>query len=403
MAVRGISGKASDNLNLIRGLAAVAVLVYHIRYRFFFDYHDLATSDPFTDLFYMLTAYGHDAVMVFFVLSGYFISGSVQRDRAANRWSWRRYAVNRLTRLYVVLIPGLLLTVFWDRLGLWLYPDHPIYSGAPQPWINDFFAVGDRLGLGDFLANLAFLQDDTGASVGVQRSSLEPRLRVLVLLAFSAALARTRESDSHLEVARLSARLRGGFRIRRKFDRTLFPHLVARHRGQSDAADCLPSTELLVPVNMCRCRLVWEHCDWHSFRTNQAFIERLTRRGRLRHCHLFHIASLFHSPRPVVGRTRQVRQILRRVGWLLVHPLCLPHAAARLSTGDARFGYALVSRSDPCRWRYAPRCWLCGLCLRPITNYRGEDRSGSHACNELAHRESKRRKTAEAFQKRGWE
>src|SRR5689334_8152514 len=36
-----ISGKrVSDDLDLVRGLAAVAVLVYHVRYRFFFDYAD---------------------------------------------------------------------------------------------------------------------------------------------------------------------------------------------------------------------------------------------------------------------------------------------------------------------------------------------------------------------------
>src|SRR5262249_807489 len=69
-----IEGKrVSDHLDLIRGLAAIAVLVYHVRYGFFVDYGELSAPDHFSFLFYSLTAFGHDAVMVFFVLSGFFI------------------------------------------------------------------------------------------------------------------------------------------------------------------------------------------------------------------------------------------------------------------------------------------------------------------------------------------
>ncbi|MFP6614512.1 MAG: acyltransferase family protein, partial [Pirellulales bacterium] len=100
---------ASERLDWIRGIAAFAVLIYHIRYRFFFDYSEVPHTLS-TNLFYTLTAFGHDAVMVFFVLSGYFISESVRRDCKKGRWSWIRYLTNRVTRLYVVLIPCLLLT-----------------------------------------------------------------------------------------------------------------------------------------------------------------------------------------------------------------------------------------------------------------------------------------------------
>jgi peptidoglycan/LPS O-acetylase OafA/YrhL len=86
-------------LDLARGLAAAAVLIYHVRYRFYFDYADLRNPDWFCKFFYAVTSYGHDAVVIFFVLSGYFISASVIRDCAKDRWSWRRYAVSRLTRL----------------------------------------------------------------------------------------------------------------------------------------------------------------------------------------------------------------------------------------------------------------------------------------------------------------
>lgn len=143
---------------MIRGLAAIAVLIFHVRYRFFLDYADLVDPTVWQKFFYMITAFGHDAVMVFFVLSGYFISRSVIRDHRSARWSWKGYLVNRLVRLCVVLLPGLLLTLFWDRLGLGLFPNHPVYTGVGQDWIHDFFSVRLRLDLPTFLGNVGFLQ-----------------------------------------------------------------------------------------------------------------------------------------------------------------------------------------------------------------------------------------------------
>jgi peptidoglycan/LPS O-acetylase OafA/YrhL len=106
----------------------------------------------------MSTSFGHDAVMVFFVLSGFLVSGSVIRDCRLQRFSWRAYAANRLTRLYVVLIPGLLLTIVWDRLGLCLFGTSPIYTGARTEWFQDYFSVSKRLQPEIAFGNLLFLQ-----------------------------------------------------------------------------------------------------------------------------------------------------------------------------------------------------------------------------------------------------
>lgn len=150
--------RAYDHLDLIRGLAAVAVLVYHVRYRFFFDYSEVIDKDLPTAMFYAATAFGHDAVIVFFVLSGFFIGSSILSDLKCGSWSWRRYLVNRTVRLYVVLIPGLLLTLAWDGLGLSLYSKHPTYSGEAQSWVHDFYPVIERLTFRTMAANFAFLQ-----------------------------------------------------------------------------------------------------------------------------------------------------------------------------------------------------------------------------------------------------
>jgi peptidoglycan/LPS O-acetylase OafA/YrhL len=149
------------HLDAVRGAAALAVLAYHIRYKFFLDYSEVS-STAFTKLFYIATSFGHDAVMVFFVLSGYLISGTILKDLTARRWSWSHYLINRLTRLYVVLLPGLILTVVWDRLGLQLFPFHPAYTGVAQLWKHDFFNVRASLTPSIFFANTAFMQSISG-------------------------------------------------------------------------------------------------------------------------------------------------------------------------------------------------------------------------------------------------
>src|SRR6202030_2366669 len=80
------------------------------------------------EVLYFLTGFGHQAVMVFFVLSGFLISSSVMSSQMSGTWSWRDYAINRSSRLYVVLIPGLLFGLLWDKLGSSLFSSTGIYS-----------------------------------------------------------------------------------------------------------------------------------------------------------------------------------------------------------------------------------------------------------------------------------
>jgi peptidoglycan/LPS O-acetylase OafA/YrhL len=154
--LRGIA--ASDHLNLVRGAAALCVLVYHVRYRFFLDYGDLPSPSFFDKAFYGSTAFGHDAVMVFFVLSGYFIAGSIIRDWRNRRWSPTHYVISRLSRLYVVVLPALILTLAWDTAGLACFGHSAVYSGASQPWAHDFFPVASRLTFQSLIGNALFLQ-----------------------------------------------------------------------------------------------------------------------------------------------------------------------------------------------------------------------------------------------------
>lgn len=66
--------------------------------------------------------FGSDAVVVFFVVSGLVIAFAAGRDGDA-----ATYAFNRLTRLWSVLLPALVLTIAFDRIGLMVDP-----SAYPQ-------------------------------------------------------------------------------------------------------------------------------------------------------------------------------------------------------------------------------------------------------------------------------
>jgi peptidoglycan/LPS O-acetylase OafA/YrhL len=81
-----LAERASARLDMVRGIAALAVMFGHIRGLFFLDYSDLAAPSPAVTLFYAVTGLGHQAVMVFFVLSGCLIGGSVMT--AMKRWTW---------------------------------------------------------------------------------------------------------------------------------------------------------------------------------------------------------------------------------------------------------------------------------------------------------------------------
>lgn len=144
-------------LDLLRGMAAFLVLIGHLRSITFVDFNQLEHPGIFTKSFYFITSLGHEAVMIFFVLSGFFIIKSIVETIGTGKWSWKNYAVNRLSRLWVVLIPGLLLGMFWDNLGLHFFSDSYIYTGQIETikyWINP----NGKLGADVFIGNLFFLQ-----------------------------------------------------------------------------------------------------------------------------------------------------------------------------------------------------------------------------------------------------
>jgi peptidoglycan/LPS O-acetylase OafA/YrhL len=131
-------------LNAVRAGAAIVVVIVHARAFLLQSRQDFDPGRA-TQVAYALTSFGHGAVLVFFVLSGYFVGGSVITGRRRGSFDWRRYTVSRLTRLWIVLIPALVLTLILDAVGSWLAPAFYLYRDG----------VGSPV---EFAGNAVFLQ-----------------------------------------------------------------------------------------------------------------------------------------------------------------------------------------------------------------------------------------------------
>ncbi len=159
MKLAPLPTRSLAHLDMMRGVAAFAVAAFHARGLMFLDYDGLWSPGRFTKFVYLATGFGHQAVVVFFVLSGLFIGHSVLSSTTSGRWSWSRYLLNRFTRIYLVLIPALLLTLAWDSVGMHLFGSTGnIYAGLPNAPHAQMEDVRVTIGAATFLGNLAFLQ-----------------------------------------------------------------------------------------------------------------------------------------------------------------------------------------------------------------------------------------------------
>lgn len=97
-------------LDVLRGVAAILVVLGHSR-SMLSEALGLSLTDAIWQKVVLLpTSFAQESVAVFFVLSGYLVGGQVMREVGAGRFSWRVYLAKRLSRLWTVLIPGLVLT-----------------------------------------------------------------------------------------------------------------------------------------------------------------------------------------------------------------------------------------------------------------------------------------------------
>jgi peptidoglycan/LPS O-acetylase OafA/YrhL len=97
-------------ISLLRGLAALEVVAAHLRGQLYPSLRSLEDPTLWYQALAFFTGFAHLAVVVFFVLSGWLVGGSLLNKLDQPRvMLW--YAVDRLTRMWIVLIPAFVLTL----------------------------------------------------------------------------------------------------------------------------------------------------------------------------------------------------------------------------------------------------------------------------------------------------
>jgi peptidoglycan/LPS O-acetylase OafA/YrhL len=132
--------EGSFHIDALRGAAAILVMLGHSREYYFESLTGGDATAPTETTGAAAVAVpapgwigiGTESVMIFFVLSGYLVGGTVVRSVQRKRWSWKEYLGKRLTRLWLVLLPALVLTLVLDQVGLRLFPEsNSIYRNPP--------------------------------------------------------------------------------------------------------------------------------------------------------------------------------------------------------------------------------------------------------------------------------
>lgn len=141
--------------DILRGISALLVCANHLRSALFTSYGSLTSSNIFDRLFYFATSLGHQSVIVFFVISGFLIGGAIIKNK--DNFKTGSYSINRLTRLYTVLVPALLLTAIVDYF---LSSSHPEALGRYYvQWSSGPTVENYSSSLLTFIGNFFFLQN----------------------------------------------------------------------------------------------------------------------------------------------------------------------------------------------------------------------------------------------------
>lgn len=152
-----LSPGLSNFLNFIRWIAALLVVITHIRTLLFDKLEHIDSSSLPIQIFYFFTSLGGEAVMVFFVLSGFLVGGKIFTEFKNDTFNWKEYLIKRISRLYVVLVPALIIGGILNIVGLYYFNDTGIYNNALHLVPFDY-DIESRITVTTFFSNLFMFQ-----------------------------------------------------------------------------------------------------------------------------------------------------------------------------------------------------------------------------------------------------
>lgn len=154
-------------LHAIRGVAAMYVVVYHAKFILWSGGTEYLSKNPrasWSVLDYvkfavdLITTAGSQMVMIFFVLSGFFIAMSLENARGSFVHRLKLFYLVRFTRIYIPYIASIIIGV---GVLLWIQQFVPdLYQAESQREFNNRLIVAhDNLSFSNFLKSLAFLKN----------------------------------------------------------------------------------------------------------------------------------------------------------------------------------------------------------------------------------------------------
>lgn len=119
-------------ISLLRGVAAIEVAAAHLRADMYPSLRTIADPSLWFQGFSFFTGFAHHAVLVFFVISGWLVGGSLL-DKFGQPNAMAGYAIDRVSRLWTVLIPTFALTLLFG-LGTGTVSMQGIVLSADNPY-----------------------------------------------------------------------------------------------------------------------------------------------------------------------------------------------------------------------------------------------------------------------------
>jgi peptidoglycan/LPS O-acetylase OafA/YrhL len=131
-------------ISLLRGLAALAVAAGHLRAEMYPGLRTIGDPSLWFKGLAFFTGFAHQAVIVFFIISGWLVGGSLL-NKFERPGAVVDYAIDRATRLWTVLIPTFLLTLLFALGTGVLRPNTFDFSAANE--FSAFVFAGNLIGL----------------------------------------------------------------------------------------------------------------------------------------------------------------------------------------------------------------------------------------------------------------
>ncbi|WP_077342097.1 acyltransferase family protein [Pseudocolwellia agarivorans] len=117
-----IGDKTSRLLDVLRGVAALLVVAGHSRDYAAKIFKLSPTGDSlFEKILLVPTSFAMESVAVFFVLSGFLVGGQTIKLVNKDQFIWSDFFAKRISRLWVVLVPGIILTWFVWEINFYLW------------------------------------------------------------------------------------------------------------------------------------------------------------------------------------------------------------------------------------------------------------------------------------------